>query len=42
MVICLAYQSRLDELRYRQNEIHGEVANPNNLSFSPYVQSRSF
>lgn len=36
------YQSRLDELRYRQNEIHGEVANPNNLSFSPYVQSRTF
>lgn len=36
------YQNRLDELRYRANEIHGEVANPNNLSFFPYTQARYF
>lgn len=37
-----AYQSRFDELRYRQNEVHGLVADNANLSFSPYVQSRNF
>ena len=37
-----AYQDRYDELRYRANEVHGEVANVNNLSFSPYVQQRHF
>lgn len=36
------YQNRFDELRYRQNEIHGEVANPNNNSFFPYTQARYF
>lgn len=36
------YQNRLDELRYRSNEIHGEIANPNNLSFFPYTQARYF
>lgn len=36
------YQNRFDELRYRQNEIHGEIANPNNLSFFPYTQARYF
>lgn len=34
------YQSRFDELRYRQNEIHGAVADPTNLSFYPFTQSR--
>nr|WCD56450.1 MAG: major capsid protein [Microviridae sp.] len=37
-----AYQSRMDELRYRQNEVHGKVADPNALSFSPYVAQRRF
>lgn len=36
------YQNRMDELRYRQNEIHGKVADPNELSFFPYTQSRVF
>lgn len=36
------YQNRMDELRYRQNEIHGKVADPNELSFFPYTQSRLF
>lgn len=36
------YQSRFDELRYRQNEIHGLVADDTNDSFSPYVQNRKF
>lgn len=36
------YQSRFDELRYRQNEIHGDVANPNSLSYFPYTQARYF
>lgn len=34
------YQSRFDELRYRQNEVHGAVADPTNLSFYPFTQSR--
>lgn len=34
------YQSRFDELRYRQNEIHGAVADPSNLSFYPFTQAR--
>lgn len=37
-----AYQDRFDELRYRPNEVHGKVADPNNLSFSPYIQTRFF
>lgn len=36
------YQSRFDELRYRQNEIHGDVADPNSLSYFPYTQARYF
>lgn len=40
--ILFGYQNRLDELRYRSNEIHGEIANPNNKSFSPYTQARIF
>lgn len=36
------YQNRLDELRYRSNEIHGEIANPNNRSFFPFTQARYF
>lgn len=40
--ILFGYQNRLDELRYRSNEIHGEIANPNNRSFNPYTQARLF
>lgn len=40
--VLFGYQSRMDELRYRQNEIHGKVADPNALSFFPYTQSRYF
>lgn len=40
--VLFGYQNRLDELRYRANEIHGEIANPNNKSFSPYTQARIF
>lgn len=36
------YQNRYDEWRYRANEIHGEVANPQNKSYFPYTQSRYF
>lgn len=36
------YQSRFDELRYRYNEVHGEMADNANLTFSPYVQTRDF
>lgn len=36
------YQNRYDELRYRANEVHGKVADVNNTSFNPYVQSRIF
>ncbi len=36
------YQSRFDELRYRYNEVHGEIADNENLTFSPYVQTRDF
>lgn len=36
------YQNRYDEWRYRANEIHGEVANPNNKSYFPFTQSRYF
>lgn len=36
------YQNRYDELRYRQNEVHGAVADSSNLSFFPYVQTRLF
>lgn len=40
--VLFGYQSRMDELRYRQNEIHGKVADPSALSFFPYTQSRFF
>lgn len=40
--VLFGYQSRLDELRYRQNEVHGLVADSANKSFSPYVQTRDF
>lgn len=37
-----AYQNRFDELRYNQNEVHGKLADPNNNSFFPYIQTRYF
>ncbi|QCS37285.1 major capsid protein [Tortoise microvirus 80] len=37
-----AYQSPFDELRYVPNRISGKIANPNELSFFPYTQSRFF
>ena len=40
--ILFGYQSRFDELRYRQNEVHGLVADNANKSFAPYVQTREF
>lgn len=40
--VLFGYQNRMDELRYRQNEIHGKVADPTELSFFPYTQSRFF
>lgn len=40
--VLFGYQSRFDELRYRQNECHGLVADDANLSFAPYVQNRKF
>ena len=40
--VLFGYQSRFDELRYRQNEVHGLVADNANHSFSPYVQTRDF
>ena len=41
-IFFLGYQSRFDELRYRYNEVHGEMADNSNLTFSPYVQTRDF
>lgn len=40
--VVLGYQNRYDELRYRANEVHGKVADDENESFSPYVQTRIF
>lgn len=40
--VLFGYQSRFDELRYRYNEVHGEMADNENLTFSPYVQTRDF
>lgn len=37
-----AYNNPFDELRYTENEIHGKIADPDNLSFFPYTQSRKF
>ena len=37
-----AYINRFDEMRFRSNEVHGLVADPDNLSFFPYTQARYF
>lgn len=37
-----AYQDIWDEMRFRSNEIHGQIANPDNLSFFPLTQARYF
>lgn len=37
-----AWNNPYDELRYRANEIHGKIADPNNKSFAPYTQARFF
>lgn len=36
------YQDRLDELRYRMNEVHGKHADPDSESFFPYTMVRHF
>lgn len=36
------YINRFDELRYNQNEVHGKLADPNNNTFFPYIQTRHF
>lgn len=36
------YQNRYDEWRYRPNEVHGQLANPESTSFFPFTQSRYF
>lgn len=37
-----AYQSPYDELRYKASRIHGKIADPDELSFYPYTQARTF
>lgn len=37
-----AWQNRFDELRYRANEVHCELAEQDNEDFKPYIQSRYF
>lgn len=37
-----AYQTPYDELRYQANRISGKIADPENLSFYPYTQARTF
>ncbi|MDY5913674.1 MAG: major capsid protein [Inconstantimicrobium porci] len=37
-----AYQNPFDEFRYEPSHIHGKIADPSNLSFFPYTQSRKF
>ncbi|QCS36031.1 major capsid protein [Capybara microvirus Cap1_SP_95] len=37
-----AYQNPFDEMRYMPNEIHGKIADSENLSFFPYTQARHF
>lgn len=37
-----AYQDIWDDMRYRQNEVHGKVADPKDESWSPFIQSRFF
>lgn len=36
------WQNRFDEMRYRQNEVHCELADPDDKVFSPYIQTRFF
>lgn len=36
------YQQRCDYMRYRYNEVHGKVADPNNESYNPYIEQRFF
>lgn len=37
-----AYQNRYDELRYRANEVHGDLADETNNTAKPYIQTRFF
>lgn len=37
-----AWNNPYDELRYRANEIHGQIADPSKASFFSYTQSRHF
>ena len=37
-----AYQDRLDEWRFRANEVHGKVADSTDKSFYPYTVARQF
>lgn len=37
-----AYQDAFDNMRYRSNTIHGQMADKSKLSFYPYTQSRYF
>lgn len=37
-----AYQDRYDEMRFRQNEIHGAVTDPTNKMLFPYTMARYF
>lgn len=37
-----AYQNPFEEFRYEPSHIHGKIADPSNLSFFPYTQSRKF
>lgn len=36
------WQNRYDELRYRANEVHADLADENNISAKPYIQTRFF
>ena len=40
--LVFGYQNRLDYMRYRQNEVHGKVSDPNNESYPPYIEQRRF
>ena len=37
-----AWQNRFDELRYRANEVHGDLADESKLYAKPYIQTRIF
>lgn len=37
-----AHQNAFDHHRYKQNRIHGKIADPNSKSFYPFTQSRHF